>query len=50
MAADIAFEGRIVHAESENDGSSTILRGLDFWASNVNIFRDLRWGRGQETG
>jgi beta-glucosidase len=49
MAADIAIEGRIVHAESENDGSSTIFHGLDFWAPNVNIFRDPRWGRGQET-
>lgn len=23
--------------------------GLSFWAPNVNIFRDPRWGRGQET-
>lgn len=23
--------------------------GLTFWSPNVNIFRDLRWGRGQET-
>jgi len=26
-----------------------IMHGLDFWAPNVNIFRDPRWGRGQET-
>ena len=31
------------------DGHSDILEGLDFWAPNINIFRDPRWGRGQET-
>ncbi|MGH8202435.1 MAG: glycoside hydrolase family 3 C-terminal domain-containing protein, partial [Steroidobacteraceae bacterium] len=30
-------------------GGSTIFHGLDFWAPNINIFRDPRWGRGQET-
>ncbi len=25
------------------------MQGLDFWAPNINIFRDPRWGRGQET-
>jgi beta-glucosidase len=49
MAIDIGIEGRIVHAESEHDGNSTIFHGLDFWAPNLNIFRDPRWGRGQET-
>ena len=29
--------------------ASTIFHGLDFWAPNLNIFRDPRWGRGQET-
>ncbi len=29
--------------------TSTIFHGLDFWAPNLNIFRDPRWGRGQET-
>ena len=24
-------------------------RGLDMWSPNVTIFRDPRWGRGQET-
>ncbi len=32
-----------------SDGHSTIFDGLDFWAPNLNIFRDPRWGRGQET-
>ncbi len=49
MAQDISIEARIVHAESERNGNSTIFHGLDFWAPNVNIFRDPRWGRGQET-
>jgi hypothetical protein len=30
-------------------GHSNIFEGLDFWAPNINIFRDPRWGRGQET-
>ena len=29
--------------------NSDIFQGLDFWAPNMNIFRDPRWGRGQET-
>lgn len=31
------------------DGASGIYRGLTVWSPNVNIFRDPRWGRGQET-
>jgi len=49
MAVDIGTEGRIVNAQSQQDGGSVIFHGLDFWAPNVNIFRDPRWGRGQET-
>ena len=49
MATAIGVEGRIVHAQSSRDGNSGFFRGLDFWAPNVNIFRDPRWGRGQET-
>ncbi|HEY6448058.1 MAG TPA: glycoside hydrolase family 3 C-terminal domain-containing protein [Acidobacteriaceae bacterium] len=49
MAVDIGTEGRIVNAQSKQDGGSAIFHGLDFWAPNVNIFRDPRWGRGQET-
>lgn len=30
-----------------NAGQAT---GMTFWAPNINIFRDPRWGRGQETG
>ncbi|MFV3131678.1 glycoside hydrolase family 3 N-terminal domain-containing protein [Niveispirillum sp. KHB5.9] len=31
------------------DGASAQYRGLTVWSPNVNIFRDPRWGRGQET-
>jgi len=49
MATAIAVEGRIKHAQAQRAGHSNIFEGLDFWAPNVNIFRDPRWGRGQET-
>ncbi|MDE2163356.1 MAG: glycoside hydrolase family 3 C-terminal domain-containing protein [Alphaproteobacteria bacterium] len=49
MAEDIGIEGRIKHAEAVRAGHSSTLEGLDFWAPNINIFRDPRWGRGQET-
>jgi beta-glucosidase len=49
MATAIAVEGRIKHVQDERAGHSNIFEGLDFWAPNVNIFRDPRWGRGQET-
>jgi beta-glucosidase len=49
MAHDIGIEGRVVHGNAVRAGRSTIFHGLDFWAPNINIFRDPRWGRGQET-
>ncbi|HVZ84830.1 MAG TPA: glycoside hydrolase family 3 N-terminal domain-containing protein, partial [Terracidiphilus sp.] len=49
MAVDISIEGRIKHAQAVRAGHSNIFEGLDFWAPNINIFRDPRWGRGQET-
>lgn len=49
MATAIGIEGRIKHSQAERAGHSNIFEGLDFWAPNVNIFRDPRWGRGQET-
>lgn len=45
----IGREGRIKHVQSVRAGHSNIFEGLDFWAPNINIFRDPRWGRGQET-
>ena len=49
MAEAIGDEGRIKHSEAVRAGHSSTFQGLDFWAPNVNIFRDPRWGRGQET-
>jgi beta-glucosidase len=49
MAVVIGTEGRIKHAQDVRAGHSNIFEGLDFWAPNINIFRDPRWGRGQET-
>ncbi|MFZ0961415.1 MAG: glycoside hydrolase family 3 C-terminal domain-containing protein [Terriglobia bacterium] len=49
MAHAIGIEGRIKHARAVKEGHSNMLEGLDFWAPNLNIFRDPRWGRGQET-
>jgi beta-glucosidase len=49
MATAISIEGRIKHVQFERAGHSRAQEGLDFWAPNINIFRDPRWGRGQET-
>jgi beta-glucosidase len=49
MGVDIGTEGRVVHEKAVQAGDSNIFHGLDFWAPNLNIFRDPRWGRGQET-
>jgi beta-glucosidase len=49
MAEVIGVEGRIKHRQAMEKGHSTTFEGLDFWAPNLNIFRDPRWGRGQET-
>ena len=49
MSHAIGIEGRIKHVRAVKEGHSNMLEGLDFWAPNVNIFRDPRWGRGQET-
>ena len=37
------------YAELHRDGSSDWFKGLTVWSPNINIFRDPRWGRGQET-
>ncbi len=49
MAAQIGIEGRIKHMQNLREGHTGIMGGLDFWSPNLNIFRDPRWGRGQET-
>ena len=48
MAVVISTEARAKHEEDIRRGNFTGV-GLDFWAPNINIFRDPRWGRGQET-
>ena len=49
MAIQIGIEGRIKHVQNAREGHTGIGGGLDFWSPNLNIFRDPRWGRGQET-
>lgn len=45
----IATEGRAKYNENQKHNDRDIYKGLTFWAPNVNIFRDPRWGRGHET-
>src|SRR6202142_4315234 len=49
MAIVIGTEARAKHNQAVRAGGSHIMQGLDFWSPNINIFRDPRWGRGQET-
>ena len=47
----IGMEGRAKHNDyaTKHNGDSKWWAGLTFWTPNINIFRDPRWGRGQET-
>jgi beta-glucosidase len=49
MAIVIGTEARAKHELAVKAGRRDIMEGLDFWSPNINIFRDPRWGRGQET-
>jgi len=50
VATAISDEGRAkYHAALRRNGYTDQYQGLNFWSPNVNIFRDPRWGRGQET-
>jgi beta-glucosidase len=49
MADYTATEGRAVYNTASAKGDRRIYRALTFWTPNINIFRDPRWGRGQET-
>src|SRR6188768_285408 len=49
MATVISDEARAKHHEYARNGSFGRYQGLTFWSPNINIFRDPRWGRGQET-
>jgi beta-glucosidase len=45
----ISTEARAKYNQAQREGIHSIYFGLDFWSPNINIFRDPRWGRGQET-
>jgi len=49
MATVISDEARAKHHEYVRAGSRQRYQGLTFWSPNINLFRDPRWGRGQET-
>jgi beta-glucosidase len=49
MATVISTEARAKHHQAVREDKRFIMYGLTFWSPNVNIFRDPRWGRGQET-
>ena len=45
----IATEARAKYSDAIAHGNHSIYFGLTIWSPNINIFRDPRWGRGQET-
>ena len=50
VATAISMEARAKYHEAlRKKGNTIVYQGLTFWSPNVNIFRDPRWGRGQET-
>jgi beta-glucosidase len=49
VASAISDEARAKHHAALKKGNRAQYTGLTFWTPNINIFRDPRWGRGQET-
>lgn len=49
VANVISDEARAKYHEAQRRGDYNRFYGLTFWSPNINIFRDPRWGRGQET-
>jgi len=49
IATAISDEARAKHHIAVKAGMRGLYQGLTFWTPNINIFRDPRWGRGQET-
>lgn len=49
IADVIAMEGRAKYNTFQKYGDYGIYKGITFWSPNLNVFRDPRWGRGQET-
>jgi beta-glucosidase len=49
VADTISTEARAKYNQAQREGNHSIFYGLTFWSPNINIDRDPRWGRGQET-
>jgi beta-glucosidase len=49
VADTISTEARAKYNEALRNNDHSRYHGLTFWSPNINIFRDPRWGRGQET-
>jgi len=49
VATTISTEGRAKYNLAVAAGNRIQYMGLSYWTPNINIFRDPRWGRGQET-
>ena len=49
VATAISDEARAKHHAALARGSRQVYQGLTLWSPNINLFRDPRWGRGQET-
>lgn len=49
VAEVVATEARAIYNESRKKNDRDIYKGITIWSPNINIFRDPRWGRGQET-
>lgn len=49
VADVVSTEARAKHHEAVRNNDFSRYKGLTFWSPNINIFRDPRWGRGQET-
>jgi beta-glucosidase len=49
VSTAIADEARAKHQNFANKDKRFIYQGLTLWSPNINLFRDPRWGRGQET-
>lgn len=49
VATAISDEARAKHHAAVARGSRQVYQGLTLWSPNINLFRDPRWGRGQET-
>ncbi len=49
MGNVISTEARAKYNQAQREDNHRIFFGLTFWSPNINIFRDPRWGRGQET-